>query len=118
MKFRAIVANDKPDLDGDRLSAQCLEQFAQTECHQVPVNLEFNKEQHLGYASNFRVVENELVCSGELTELTELPEGLVPVVGFTYEGTTENGEYIKPKLMSIGLTMNPATIGTKIEKID
>lgn len=114
MKIRAIVANDKIDLDGETLSPECLWQLSNSALC-VPITINSQPEAFVGVASGFRMQHGDLICDGDIDDISL--DGLYPVIGFTHNGR-ENGEYINPKLFGIGLTPTPASVGTSIEYID
>jgi hypothetical protein len=113
-RFTAVIANTEKDLDGECFSKECLEQMAQVD--QVSVTIAF-RGPPVGIAQKFQVHDDgTLSCEGEIDKKISL-DGIYPVVGFLYDGVNESGEYLNPKLSSVGLTPEPATLNTKIERV-
>jgi hypothetical protein len=118
----ACVANTIEDLEGEVFSRECLEEMAKgmVGMRSIPVEIEFDYE--VGRALQFGVSDgdeySELQCRMDTcVELLTEGEGLYPVLGFMYEGIID-GEYVNPKIVNIGLTDRPASVGTWTERVD
>lgn len=113
MIWQAEIANTKMDLEGDIFSLNDLAKMIDG-VYVVPVQLEFKGD--IGHAFHFRVTEGgSLLC--KIFLIIEIPDGLFPVIGFRHSGHTESG-YQDPSLLSVGLTTNPAFIGTWMKRED
>lgn len=111
--WRAVILNTALDLDGDRFTPDALRQMING-VESCPVTVEFKHD--IGEATDFVVTDGqEIACV--MTLRTDVAADAVPVVSFRHEGMVSGG-YQSPRLLSVGLTTQPATMGTWMEELD
>jgi len=110
IKMKAIFANDKADLDGNRFSTEALRNMAETPVP-LPLLLNFDKDRVLGKVTNlvFDTTTRELGGEVTLSPNAKIPDGYVPVVGYIYDPQIGDESM---QLFAIGITDKPSTPDT------